>query len=692
MKLANVLAALLLVSASVPACSSTEEAGPTCPHVFWYRPAQAAGRVDVIGDFNGWKRPGVRLDPDGSGWLRTAVDLGTGEQRYVFVEDGATVLDPNVATSAFHEGEEVSTITRADCRLPELTVAEVTRDASKVEARLVLDRGEIDPASVDAEGLPVAVSGRELRVTWESASPGKKRVLVRLRDRAGNTVERLVSLWQSQDGTEFDPRDAIVYQIVVDRFRGDSGALAPPASPSGRAGGTLRGITSAIEKGELGAANAIWLSPLNQNPEGEFPGNDGRLYSSYHGYWPIAPRALDARLGTEDDLRGLVSVAHARGIRVILDVVPNHVHEQHPYAKTPGFAPAEGCTCGVGSCDWGTYIQSCRFAPYLPDLDWKNDTLARQVTEDIADWVDRFDLDGVRLDAVPMTPRAATRRIGAELRRRFEHPGAKLWMIGENFTGPDGYSLLRYHLGPFGLDTEFHFPLMWALRGAVATGTQPMSAIADSFLAGEKEWAGSGAVMGLMIGNHDVPRFATVSAGDADGDGWSPGPDRTTQTVFDKQQLALGLVFTLPGAPFLYYGDEITLFGRADPDARRVMPSLDSVSSEAARVRETTDTLARLRTCLPALRRGPAKFHFGDRERLVFSREDAERPVLVVATREPVAEVTGLEVPLEGLAEGNYVNVLTRETISVRPALTFLPGKPFSIQVFVRDGDPCLSR
>ena len=73
-----------------------------------------------------------------------------------------------------------------------------------------------------------------------------------------------------------------------------------------------------------------------------------------------------------------------------------------------------------------------------------------------------------------------------------------------------------------GLDSQFHFPLMWALRGAIASEATSFEDVAAAVLAGEEEWRGSGAVMATMIGNHDVTRFASESTGDAAGDPWQP--------------------------------------------------------------------------------------------------------------------------------------------------------------------------
>ena len=99
--------------------------------------------------------------------------------------------------------------------------------------------------------------------------------------------------------------------------------------------------------------------------------------------------------------------------------------------------------------------------------------------------------------------RAATRRIVTAIRDKYDHPAGSLFFLGENFVGEDDFDLLKYELGPFGLTSEFHFPLMWALRGAIADESQPMSAI-DAVNGGISDWAGSGATMATMIGNHDV--------------------------------------------------------------------------------------------------------------------------------------------------------------------------------------------
>jgi glycosidase len=704
------------------ACSTgSSEAGPperSCSLTIWHRPSSPRAHVEIVSSFRDWQRPGDVLDAErADGWRSISYELTPGEHAYAIVEDGVWLADPNVPTSSFHDGHEVARVEIGRCGVPALAIDEAhgSADGSAiVRAAFLAAAGgrALDPASFrvsDRDGSPVAFEvvrsapahgSAELAV--HGLAHGKHAIAIAARDASGNEAETArATVWIEPRPIEL--ADLVIYQVVVDRFRGDAGPLVQPALASSRAGGTLAGTRRAIESGALEAlgANAIWLSPLYTNPEGMFPGKDGHLYSSYHGYWPIDPRGIEPRFGDEAEVDRLIAAAHDHGLRVIFDVVPNHVHAEHPYARAHAGDPAwfnhadsptttaGTCICGSGACDWATHIQDCWFAPYLPDLEWKTDEVAKTVTSDVVWWLDRFDGDGLRIDAVPMMPRAASRRISAAVRARYDHAGNRTLVLGENFTGPGGFDLLKYALGPFGLDSEFHFPLMWALRRAVAEASAPMTDVDSAVRAGEEAWRGSGAVMGLMIGNHDVSRFASVSAGDADGDGWVPATQSPDARVYDKQALALGLVFALPGAPVLYYGDEVGLAGRQDPDARRVMPADGELSAAQTALRAKVAGYGRARGCVEALRRGTYRSIFADAEHLVFAREIAATATtpasaaLVVAAREPLA---ALAIALPGIEAGTWVDVVSGAEASLRPELTKFDVAPFSVRVYVPQG------
>src|SRR5262249_43224681 len=108
--------------------------------------------------------------------------------------------------------------------------------------------------------------------------------------------------------TTSTPEGGLVYQIMIDRFRG-AGALTAPSSPGDRAGGTLDGVRAAVEAGyfENLGVTTLWLSPVYRNPDGRHVGRDGHLYEAYHGYWPAQPRTVEPRLGGEAALEALIS-------------------------------------------------------------------------------------------------------------------------------------------------------------------------------------------------------------------------------------------------------------------------------------------------------------------------------------------------------------------------------------------------
>jgi glycosidase len=204
---------------------------------------------------------------------------------------------------------------------------------------------------------------------------------------------------------------------------------------------------------------------------------------------------------------------------------------------------------------------------------------------------------------------------------------------------------------------------------------------------GEQTWAGSGAVMGLITDNHDVSRFSSVAALDDGGDPWTPAPQSTDPDVYARTQLALGAIMTLPGAPIFYYGDEVALAGKGDPDSRRVMPAASELSSLQTETQSVVRTLGSARTCSVALRRGTYRTLYVDPERLVFARELPGAPTAIIAIqRSPTAS---LSAPLPGIPAGSWVDVLSGRVQSLSPELTTLPAAPLSMALYVPASSPC---
>lgn len=781
-------------AAAAPGPSSDER----CLLRVWYRPTaalrrddlkltpSAALRPELIGSWNDFRRPGLRefdhrQAPDGTQWWTVALALPAGSYEYAIVVGDQLLTDDLNPQSTFRPNPlygdsgpyeaEFSTFAVPDCTLPQLAVREslsapaptsapgelaVTWRFTPGSLGAALDPGSISgslqrgaeslPAPTLAVGAPAADGTQEVTARAGGLPAGKYTLALQLRDALGRSPPPSLASVFVEPATAPGPLlpnrrldDAVVYHLLIDRFRGPRGALPSPRTPGQRAGGTLAGVRAAVEAGYFArlGVTTLWLSPLYANPPGLHRGRDGNLYEAYHGYWPAAPRSVEPQIGDAAELDALVAAAHQRGLRLIFDAVPNHVYASHPYyaqhsRKSPAIENApnpdqaswftdgpQTCVCGSPGCDWGSHILHCWFDSYLPDLNWRNPEVAQAGVDDLLYWLSRFDLDGMRIDAVPMMPRAATRRIVRAAQRAVRRDGLDLLIVGEDYTGPGdgGRAEIRSFLGSHvdGLDSAFDFPLMWAVRSALATSRLGLDELEAELLSSGRAFAGSGAVIAHILDNHDTPRFISEAAGDAGNDPWrAPPPQPTAAEPYQRQLMALTLLLTLPGLPVLYYGDEVGLAGANDPDARRPLPDVlgGALPPRQAELLEKTGRLGRLRACLPALRGGTRQVLLSAPEWSVALQlpPDAPRvageplgersPALVVLSR--LAAGSGeRKLFVAGIPAGRYRDVLSGEELTVPDGVTDgsrgtarvgLVARPLSAAVFIRADSPCLNQ
>lgn len=682
------------LSAALCACSRDEPLvtppSRSCETRVWARSLSGAP-PRIVADFTD-ELP-VAMTPSRDGWYTWAGELSPGEHTYTFDEGGERAPDPLAPLGVFQGGEWRSLIDVSDCASPALEVDSARASPDRVELRARFVSAGREPSSVASVRAPPG-----FEVSWDPASgavtaieraprAGKRRVALDAVDGRGRTAHAEVSLLVGARHAEW--QDAIVLQVLTDRLRGADGrALATPKTPGHRAGGTLDGVRAALPYIEALGATALWLSPLYRNPTGAFAGRDGHAYEAYHGYWPSSSREVDEAIGGEPALRRLVEAAHARGLSVLADLVPNHVHEQHPrYATSDrdgAFHVSDGCVCGALGCDWGAKLLTCWFAPYLPDVRLEAPQQMRAARDDAVFWMQEYELDGARIDAVPMMPRASTRYLARGLRQQ---AGAReqTLVMGEVFTGEGagGVEEIRYFLGPDALDSAFDFPLMWAARAALS-GAAGLDGIEAVLAHEEGAWAGSGTLPARILGNHDVPRLASELAGDRLDDPWgAPPPQTESPSVLARIALGHALILTLPGIPVLYQGDELALAGAQDPDNRRVLPDDDAVSPARRSLRAHVASLTRLRSCSRALRRGARAPLVSATRALAYARRDGDDEAIVALSTEETTSSLSLSVT------GEFVDALTGDAFTL-PGLVTLP--PLSARVLLRRGDPCAMR
>jgi glycosidase len=458
------------------------------------------------------------------------------------------------------------------------------------------------------------------------------------------------ALAASSERDSFQWPDAILYSLVTDRFRnGDPSNDRPVRDPElGRPanwhGGDLAGIRWAIDSGYFDSlgVDALWISPLNQAADGafrEYP-EPHRLYSGYHGYWPVEPRRVEPRFGTVAEARALADALHRHRMALLLDLVTNHVHQEHPYYQQHpewfgDLLLADG-TRNLRRFDEERL--TTWFEPYLPAFDYLGSPEAvATMVDDAVWWLGATHADGFRHDATKHVPARFWRQLTAVLERRVERASrSSVLQIGETF-GSD--ALVSSYVNPGQQDSQFDFATYYIARAAFADPNREMRELGERMMTAWRHF-GAGHLMGNLMDSHDQVRFATLADGDVRPDqgdakelGWSSPPRNDHASTYRKVELFLAWVLTAPGLPVLYYGDEIAMAGVGDPDNRRMMRFGTELTIDERRLLQATREWCAMRRQHIALRRGDLRLLHADRDLLVFSREHPLQRLVVALNR-----------------------------------------------------------
>jgi glycosidase len=383
----------------------------------------------------------------------------------------------------------------------------------------------------------------------------------------------------------------------------------------------------------------------------------------------------------------VVDAAHARGIKVFLDYVMNHVSIESPlYAEHqdwfwPLDRPGGGqCVCG-GDCSWaGAEGRRCWFRPYLPDFDFTRDDARAWSVGNAVDWIARSGVDGYRLDAVKHIETRWIVDLRARLRAEVEpERGETFYMVGETFDGDR--DLIGSYVDPDTmLDGQFDFPLRAQLVRNILRREGTMGELAG-FLADNDRAYHRRAVMGTFIGNHDLPRPIHIAEDNPQFGEWDSGKgrgwdDRPELPGYDRpfQRLAVAYAFlmTTHGMPLVYYGDEMGMAGGGDPDNRRTM-QWDGTSGDQDWLRGEIQALARIRAEHSALRRGVRTTLHAQGDVYVYRMMDAHEVVWVALNRGDDERAAA------GLPDGSFRDLRSGETVQAGAGLP-----PRSYRVLVR--------
>ena len=646
-----VMTALLLIVLASPLVANDAEAtkGRTGEFITLTYNGNASS-VELVGEWN-WSET---LQMNGNGDVWTAdIELQEGLYCYKFIVDGAYMFDPSNPERVYCDGIENSLLRVDDHLRPHYT-------ASLTEVALEVTYHAGSTGALH-DGVPSALTGAtwdETTATWTlpltDFEDGKHTLKVEGFDTDGHPAyDLLVPFWTGPHA-DFVWEDALVYMIMTDRFvNGNSSNDGPSTGAAQGAdwqGGDFAGVTQMIESGyfaDLGV-NALWLTPFNTAATGTGKAADGvHDVSAFHGYWPTEARGVEPRLGTEAELQEMIGAAHDNGMRVMMDFVVNHVHEDHEYVQNNSDWFTSGCICGQADCDWTEHRLDCQFTAYMPDVNWKNRQASEQMIADALWWMETFDLDGARIDAVKHVENLAVANLVSQINERFETVGNDVYLKGETAMGWSGHSLednqaqygaINAYMGPDGLDGQADFVLYHAVVDNVFVSGNENYQHLDFWTNRSQDQYTPGSLMVPYVGSHDVPRL-TSRADTGTGDAYNqwvenglPGQPGDVSAYHAALQ-AYGWLLTTPGAPLLYYGDEYGEYGGADPDNRHMYRNQSSWSNHESALYENISQLGQLRLESVALRQGAYSTRLAMPNMLAYNMTHDEQTMTVVLNR-----------------------------------------------------------
>ena len=348
---------------------------------------------------------------------------------------------------------------------------------------------------------------------------------------------------------------SVTYEIFVQSFYDSDGDGI----------GDINGMTSQLDYlNDLGV-EAVWLMPIHPSP-------------SYHKYDVVDYRDVHPDYGTLDDFRNFVQEAHRRDIKIVIDLVVNHSSSEHPWFVQAASGPdnpyrdyyvwaeeeeikdeiekKETRLDSDNITQWHEAPGSqeryyAYFIAGMPDLNYDNPKVKQEIFDIGRFWLEDVGIDGFRLDAArhifPDDRPTDNHAWWVEFRAAMEEIKPDVYLVGEVWA--DAATVAPYMKG---LHALFNFDLGYAITNTVLYGVdsglvKTHQEIIDFYQSVNPEF-----IDAIFLTNHDQNRIMSELSGD-----------------IGKAKVAAALLMTLPGAPYIYYGEEIGMKGqKPDPNIR----------------------------------------------------------------------------------------------------------------------------
>ena len=412
---------------------------------------------------------------------------------------------------------------------------------------------EVASASIDVSSLggssemPIEP---ELQAVTISATVdttlGTKTLPITVTDQYGNkfstTVDVEITDRVKKNENDFDWDEAVVYFMMTDRFfdgnesnNTASGADTYGDNPGLYHGGDFAGVTAKLDYLQDLGVNTIWLTPIVKNIAGVTVTDEGKedvpYNAAYHGYWASDFTKLNPTMGTTEEFKTMISEAHKRGMRIMVDIVVNHAG----YGTESTFADMLRDK-SVSEGD----IKSWQSG--LPDFATEKADVRAKLVEWQTSWMKDYGVDYFRVDTVKhvdSTTWAALKNSTTEVNPSFK-------MIGEYYGA--GYASNGSTLGSGQMDADLDFDFNDQATSFVSGNISSV----EKFLSARNSALNNAYMTGQFLSSHDEDGFKASLMN---------GKKYTEDKATSAALVAATLQLTAKGIPVIYYGEEVGLSG-----------------------------------------------------------------------------------------------------------------------------------
>lgn len=496
----------------------------------------------------------------------------SGEYTYYYIVNGKDVLDAFNTNSKKVDGKDVSyftyktfddlgikaSLSNSKMSYNENNVLSVEFDGADKDA---IKKAEVSSITADVSALGLDTLSIEPKLmkgtisVTDKTALGTKNIPVVVTDIYGNIYKTSTQVEVTKNNSSsFDWDEAVIYMTCTDRFYDGNTSndkaynttdVFDKKGSLSYHGGDFAGLEQKLDYLENLGVNTIWITPIVENSDTKTDDNGKEIPSTgYHGYWASDFTNLNPHLGTEAEFKSLINAVHARGMKLMVDVVLNHAGYGTEDHFNSILKDTNGNTVKMLRDDSNTVTGDDVYDALskLPDFVTENEDVMNQLVEWQTDWVKKYDIDYYRVDTV----KHVNSETWAAFKNALTEADAEFKMIGE-YSGA-GYGNTAGELGTGRMDSLLDFDYNDQAVNFVSGNVEG----AESFLESRNNSINNTATLGAFLSSHDDDSLV---------DKLTKEKEMTEEQALNAAKVAAALQLTSKGQTVIYYGEELGQHG-----------------------------------------------------------------------------------------------------------------------------------